>query len=82
MRSGQPDADEEDEVVGGTVGGRLKVTWRGRPRCFGGGTQTGGACATGRPLRGGLAGSVSAGVRPLSGRGWAPCRFYPPSRGG
>ncbi len=63
LRSGQPDADEVDEVVGGVVGGRLKVTWRGRPRCFGGGARTGGACATGRPLRGGLAGSVSAGIR-------------------
>ncbi len=41
----------------------LKVTCRGRPRCVGGGTRTGGAWATGRPLRGGLAGSVSAGVR-------------------
>jgi hypothetical protein len=63
LRSGRLDADEADEIVGGIVGGRLKVTCRGRPRCFGGGTQTGGACATGRPLRGGLAGSVSAGVR-------------------
>ncbi len=53
---------EEDEVVGGLVGGRLKVTCRGRPNCFGGSARTGGACATGRPLRGGLAGSVSAGV--------------------
>ncbi len=63
LQSRRPDADEVDEVVGGVVGGRLKVTWRGRPRCFGSGTWTGGACATGRPLRGGLAGSVSAGVR-------------------
>jgi len=62
-RSGRPDDEEVDAVVGGAVGGRLKVTWRGRPRCFGGGARTGGACATGRPLRGGLAGSVSAGVR-------------------
>jgi hypothetical protein len=63
LRSGRPDADEEDEVVGGVVGGRLKVTCCSRPRCFGGGARTGGAYATGRPLRGGLAGSVSAGVR-------------------
>jgi hypothetical protein len=63
LRSGRPDADEEDEVVGGVVGGRLKVTCRGRPRCFGGGTRPGGACATGRPLRGGLAGSVSDAFR-------------------
>jgi hypothetical protein len=63
VRSGRPDDEEVDVVVGGAVGGRLKVTWRGRPRCLGGGAQTGGACATGRPLRGGLAGSVSAGVR-------------------
>ena len=62
LQSGRPDADEEDKVVGGVVGGRLKVTCRGRPRCFGGGARTGGACATGRPLRGGLAGFVSAGV--------------------
>jgi hypothetical protein len=26
LRSGRPDADEGGEVVGGTVGGRLKVT--------------------------------------------------------
>ncbi len=31
MRSGRLDADDEDEVVGGTVVGRLKVTCRGRP---------------------------------------------------
>ncbi len=62
-RSGRPDDEEVDVVVGGAVGGRLKVTWRGRPRCLGGGARVGGACATGRPLRGGLAGSVSAGVR-------------------
>jgi hypothetical protein len=61
LRSGRLDADVDD-VIGGDVGGRLKVTCRGRPRCDGGGAQTGGACATGRPLRGGLAGSVSAGV--------------------
>jgi hypothetical protein len=30
-RSGRPDADEVDVVVGGAVGGRLKVTCRGRP---------------------------------------------------
>jgi hypothetical protein len=63
LRSGRPDADEEDEVAGGVVGGRLKVTCRSRPCCFGGGARTGGPCATGQPLRGGLAGSVSAGVR-------------------
>jgi hypothetical protein len=62
-RSGRPDDEEVDVVVGGAVGGSLKVTWRGRPRCLGGGARTGGACATGRPLRGGLAGSVSAGIR-------------------
>jgi hypothetical protein len=61
LRSGRLDADVDD-VVGGDVGGRLKVTCRGRPRCDGGGAWTGGACATGCPLRGGLAGSVSAGV--------------------
>ncbi len=55
------DADVDD-VVGGDVGGRLKVTCCGRPRCDSGGARTGGACATGRPLRGGLAGYVSAGV--------------------
>jgi hypothetical protein len=64
LRSGRPDADDEDEVVvGGVVGGRLKVTCRGRPRCFGDGARTGGACTTGRPLCGGLTGSVSACVR-------------------
>jgi hypothetical protein len=31
VRSGRPYADEEDEVVGGAVGGRLKVTCRGHP---------------------------------------------------
>jgi hypothetical protein len=51
-----------DDVVGGDVGGRLKVTCRGHPRCDGGGARTGGACATGSHLLGGLAGSVSAGV--------------------
>ncbi len=61
LRSGQLDADVDD-VIGGDIGGRLKVTCRGRPRCDGGGARTGGTCATGRPLRGGLAGSVSAGV--------------------
>jgi hypothetical protein len=61
-RSGRPDDEEVDAVVGGAVGGRLKVTLRGRPRCSGGSAQTDGACATGQPLRGGLAGSVSAGV--------------------
>jgi hypothetical protein len=68
LRRGRPDADDEDEVVGDVVGGRLKVTCRGHPRCFGGGTRTGGACTTGRPLRGDLAGSVSAGV-------WAAFRW-------
>ncbi len=64
LRSGRPDADDEDGVVdGGVVGGRLKVTCCSCPCCFGGGPQTGGACSTGRPLRRGLAGSVSAGVR-------------------
>jgi hypothetical protein len=29
LHSGRPDADEEDEVVGGVVGSRLKVTCRG-----------------------------------------------------
>jgi hypothetical protein len=48
--------------VGGDVDGRLKVTCCCRPRCDGGGAQTGGACALGQPLRGGLAGSVSIGV--------------------
>jgi hypothetical protein len=48
LQSRQPVADEEDEVVGG---------------CFGGGMRPGGACATGRPLRCSLAGSVNAGVR-------------------
>ncbi len=61
MRSGRLDADVDD-VIGGDVGGRLKVTCWGHPRCDGGGAWTGGACATGRPLRGSLAGSVSAGV--------------------
>ncbi len=61
LRSGRLDADVDD-VVGDDVGGRLKVTCRGRPRCDGGSARTGGACATGLPLRGGLAGSVSAGV--------------------
>jgi hypothetical protein len=51
-----------DDVVGGDVGGRLKVTCHGRPLCDGGGAWTGGACTTGRPLCGGLAGSISAGV--------------------
>jgi hypothetical protein len=32
------------------------------PRFFGGGARTGGTCERGRPLRGGLAGSVSASV--------------------
>jgi hypothetical protein len=31
VRSGRPDADEEDEVVGGVVVGRLKVTCRAAP---------------------------------------------------
>jgi hypothetical protein len=48
LRSGRLDADVDD-VVGGDVGGRLKVTCRGCPRCDGGGERTGGACATGRP---------------------------------
>jgi hypothetical protein len=51
-----------DVVVGGDVSGRLKVTCRSRPRCDSGRARTGGACATGHPLRGRLAGSVSAGV--------------------
>jgi hypothetical protein len=55
------DADVDD-VVGGDVGGRLKVTCHGRPPCDGSGEWTGGACETGRPLRRGLAGSSSAGV--------------------
>jgi len=59
LRSGWPDADDDGNVVGG----RLKVTCHDRPRCFGSDTWTRGTCATGRPLRGGLAGSVSAGVR-------------------
>ncbi len=61
LRIGWLDADMDD-VVGGDVGGRLKVTCRGCPRCDGGGERTGGACTTGCPLRRGLAGSVSAGV--------------------
>jgi hypothetical protein len=48
-RSGRLDAEEV--VVGGAVGGKLDGT------CYvGGGARTGGACATGRPLRGGCAG--------------------------
>ncbi len=47
LRSGRLNADVDD-VVGGDVGGRLKVTCRGRPRCDGGGARTGGACTTGR----------------------------------
>ena len=50
---------DADVVV--DVGGKLKVTCHGCPRCDGGGARTGGACAAGRPLRGGLAGSVSMG---------------------
>jgi hypothetical protein len=46
LRSERPDADVDD-VVGGAVGGRLKVTCHGHPRCVGGGKRTGGACATG-----------------------------------
>ncbi len=61
LRSGRLDADVDD-VVGGDVGGRLKVTSRGCPRCDSGSARTGGACATGHPLLDGLAGSVSAGV--------------------
>jgi hypothetical protein len=61
LRSGRLDADVDD-VVGGDVGGRLKVTCHGRPPCDGSGEWTGGACATGRPLRRSLAGSSSAGV--------------------
>jgi hypothetical protein len=48
LRSERLDADVDD-VVGGEVGGRLKVTCRGRPRCDGGGERTGGACAPGVP---------------------------------
>ncbi len=61
LRSRQLDADVDD-VVGGDVGRRLKVTCHSRPRCDGSGEWTGCACATGRPLRRGLAGSSSAGV--------------------
>jgi hypothetical protein len=31
VRSGRPEAEEVDVVVGGVEGGRLKVTCRGRP---------------------------------------------------
>ncbi len=34
LRSGRPDADEEDEVVGGVVGGRLKVHLSRPPPLF------------------------------------------------
>jgi hypothetical protein len=54
VQSGWPDAEEVDVVVGGVVGGRLKVTCRGRP-VVSAGARTGGACASGRPLRGGCA---------------------------
>ncbi len=47
LRSGPPDAEAVDVVVGGVVGGKLKVTWRVHPRCFGG-AWTGGACRPGR----------------------------------
>jgi hypothetical protein len=46
-RSGRPDAEEVDVVVGGAVGGRLKITCRGCPAVSAGGARTGGACATG-----------------------------------
>jgi hypothetical protein len=63
----RPDADDDNDVVGdvvgGIVGGRLKVTCCGRPCSVDGGAWSGGACVTGRPLRSGLAGSVSASVR-------------------
>ncbi len=62
MQRERPDLDVDD-VVGGVVRERLKITCRGRPRCVSGRAWTGGACATGRPLRGGLAASVSAGLR-------------------
>jgi hypothetical protein len=61
LQSRRPDADMVVDV-GDDVGGRRKVTCCSRPRCDGSGALTGGACATGRPLRGGLAGSVSIGV--------------------
>ncbi len=61
MQSGRPDVEEEDVVVGGVVGGRLKSPDAAAPAVLAV-ARRGGACATGRPLRGGFAGSVSTGV--------------------
>jgi hypothetical protein len=53
LRSRQPDAEDVDDDVGGAVGGRLNVTCCGCLSWVAGGECTGGACAMGRPLRGG-----------------------------
>jgi hypothetical protein len=72
--SGQPD---DDVVVadGGVDGRSVKVTCRGHLRggCGGGGVWTGGTCATGPPLHGGCAGSVSAGVLANLRLEWLEC---------
>jgi hypothetical protein len=76
VRSRRPDVD--DDVVGSVVGGSLKVTFRSRPHCIGGGARTGGACATGRSLSSGLVGSAFAGVRAALRRSVDTLSVLPP----
>jgi hypothetical protein len=82
LRSGLPDADDEDGVVvGGVVGGRLKVTCRSRPAVL--------AVARGQVAPAQRGDTCPAAwlapyllvSGPLSGRVWTPCRFSPPSLG-
>ncbi len=80
--SGRLDADDEDGVVvGGIVGGRLKVTCSSRPRCFGGGPRTGAPAQRGNPCAAAWLALFLLVSGPLSGRVWTSCRFSPPSLG-
>jgi hypothetical protein len=80
LQSRWPDADVDD-VVGGDVGERLKVTCRGGPHCDGGGARTVAPAQRGDPC----AAAWLVPYLPVSGLllggVWIPCLFSRPSLG-
>ncbi len=74
-RSGRPDAEEVDVVVGGAVGARLKVTCRGRPAVSAAArgpvapAQRGVPCAAAVQVRSDVGGRCRACLWPMRGRG-------------
>ncbi len=81
LRSGRPDADDEDEVVGGVVGGRLKVTCRISPADLAAVRGQVAPAQWGDPCAVAWLVPYLLEFGPVSGRVWTPCRFYRPSLG-